>query len=84
MRPTPSSRRQFMTASGAAAAGVYMARNAGGSPAAEMLAREAADKLVGVSKWDLDTPALGRGDKSGQGTAAGWIMRRPRCGRVRR
>ena len=47
-----------MTTSGAAAAGVYMSRNTDGSPAAEMQTRAAADKLAGVSKWDLDTPAL--------------------------
>jgi D-serine deaminase-like pyridoxal phosphate-dependent protein len=46
-----------MTTSGAAAAGVYMSARTSGSAAAEMQAR-AADKLVGTSKWDLDTPAL--------------------------
>jgi 3-hydroxy-D-aspartate aldolase len=47
-----------MTASSAAAATFYMSRNADGYTAAEMQAREAAEKLAGVSKWDLDTPAL--------------------------
>ena len=59
MKPAAQlSRRGFLTASSAAAATLSMSRSAGGYTAAEMQAREAADRLVGVSKWDLDTPAL--------------------------
>ena len=52
------SRRNFITTSGAGAAALCTANNAGGDTATEMQARSAEEKLTGVSKWDLDTPAL--------------------------
>ena len=52
------SRRNFITTSGAGAAALCVSSNAGGYTAADMQARTAEDKLTGVSKWDLDTPAL--------------------------
>jgi len=51
-------RRSFITTSGAGAAALFVSNNAGGYTATEMQARTADDKLSGVSKWDLDTPAL--------------------------
>ena len=51
-------RRSFITTSGAGAAALCVSNNAGGYTATEMQARTADDKLSGVSKWDLDTPAL--------------------------
>jgi D-serine deaminase-like pyridoxal phosphate-dependent protein len=50
-------RRSFITTSSAAAA-LCVSSNAGGYTAAEMQAKVAEDKLTGLSKWDLDTPAL--------------------------
>jgi D-serine deaminase-like pyridoxal phosphate-dependent protein len=50
-------RRSFITTSGAAAA-LCASNNAGGYTAVGMQTRAADDKLKGVSKWDLDTPAL--------------------------
>jgi D-serine deaminase-like pyridoxal phosphate-dependent protein len=52
------SRRNFLVTSGAGAAALCVSGNAGGYTAAEMRARAAADTLTGVSKWELDTPAL--------------------------
>ena len=52
------SRRNFIATSGAGAAALCASSNAGGYTAVEMQARAAEDKLTGVSKWDLDTPAL--------------------------
>jgi D-serine deaminase-like pyridoxal phosphate-dependent protein len=50
-------RRSFIGSSGAAVA-LGVSGTAGGYTAAEMQARSAQDALTGVSKWDLDTPAL--------------------------
>jgi len=52
------SRRNFLVTSGAGAAALCVSGNAGGYTSAEMRARAADDKLTGVSKWELDTPAL--------------------------
>ncbi len=52
------SRRNFIVTSGAGATALCVSGNAGGYTAAEMQSRAAADQLTGVSKWDLDTPAL--------------------------
>jgi D-serine deaminase-like pyridoxal phosphate-dependent protein len=52
------SRRNFIATSGAGAAALCVSSSAGGHTAADMQARTAEDKLTGVSKWDLDTPAL--------------------------
>jgi D-serine deaminase-like pyridoxal phosphate-dependent protein len=52
------SRRGFLVTSGAGAAALCVSGNAGGYTRAEMRALAADDKLVGVSKWELDTPAL--------------------------
>jgi D-serine deaminase-like pyridoxal phosphate-dependent protein len=51
-------RRSFITTSGVAAAALGVSNTAGGHTAVERQARSAEDKLTGVSKWDLDTPAL--------------------------
>jgi D-serine deaminase-like pyridoxal phosphate-dependent protein len=50
------SRRNFLMTSGAAT--VWASGTARGYTGAEMRARAAAGDLTGVSKWDLDTPAL--------------------------
>jgi 3-hydroxy-D-aspartate aldolase len=50
-------RRSFIASSGAAAA-LGASSALGGYTAVEAQARAAEDKLIGVSKWDLDTPAL--------------------------
>ena len=54
----PVSRRNFFVTSGAAAAGLCVAGNVGGYSSAEMRGLAADDKLIGISKWDIDTPAL--------------------------
>lgn len=51
-----SSRRAFLTTAGTAAAGIWIPRPVKGYTAAEMRRIDTAD--VGISKWDLDTPAL--------------------------
>jgi D-serine deaminase-like pyridoxal phosphate-dependent protein len=59
MRPQSRfSRRNFLVTSGAGAAALCVSGNAGGYSSAEMRAFAADDKLTGVSKWELDTPAL--------------------------
>jgi D-serine deaminase-like pyridoxal phosphate-dependent protein len=50
------SRRNFLMTSGAAT--VWASGTARGYSAAEMRVKAAAGDLTGVSKWDLDTPAL--------------------------
>jgi 3-hydroxy-D-aspartate aldolase len=52
------SRRNFLVTSGAGAAALCVSGNAGGYTGAEMRTRAADDKLTGISKWELDTPAL--------------------------
>jgi D-serine deaminase-like pyridoxal phosphate-dependent protein len=52
------SRRNFLVTSGAGAAALCVSGNAGGYTGAEMRALAADDKLIGVSKWELDTPVL--------------------------
>src|ERR1044071_9128825 len=52
------SRRNFLVTSGAGAAALCVSGNAGGYAGAEMRTLAADDKLVGISKWELDTPAL--------------------------
>src|SRR5712691_6696683 len=56
--PLRLSRRNFLVTSGAGAAALCVSGNAGGYTGAEMRARAADDNLTGVSKWELDTPAL--------------------------
>ena len=51
-------RRHFLAASGGGATAFCMAGQVSGPTHAEMGAMAADDKLVGMSKWDLDTPAL--------------------------
>jgi D-serine deaminase-like pyridoxal phosphate-dependent protein len=59
MRPQSRfSRRNFLVTSGAGAAALCVSGNAGGYSSAEMRAFAADDKMIGVSKWELDTPAL--------------------------
>src|SRR5215467_45298 len=57
-QPSRSSRRNFLRTSGAGAAALCVSGNAGGYSSAEMRARAAGNTLTGVSKWELDTPAL--------------------------
>ena len=52
------SRRHFIAGTAAGAASVWIPSPARGYTRADMRAMAAADKLNGVSKWDLDTPAL--------------------------
>jgi D-serine deaminase-like pyridoxal phosphate-dependent protein len=52
------SRRNFMVTSGAGAAALCVSGNASGYTAAEMQSRAATDRLTGISKWEIDTPAL--------------------------
>ena len=59
MEPSSSiTRRSFLVTSSAGAAMFCVPPNVNGYTGEEMLALAAADKLAGVSKWDLDTPAL--------------------------
>lgn len=57
-RNSHMSRRNFLVTSSTGAAAMCVSGNAGGYTGAEMRARAADDSLKGVSKWDLDTPAL--------------------------
>jgi D-serine deaminase-like pyridoxal phosphate-dependent protein len=52
------SRRNFLMTSGTGAAALCVSGSAGGYTASDLRARDAAGTLTGVSKWDLDTPAL--------------------------
>jgi 3-hydroxy-D-aspartate aldolase len=54
----PFSRRGFLTAAGASGITMWIPSGASGYTAAEMREKAAAGKLVGISKWELDTPAL--------------------------
>ncbi len=56
MSRTPTSRRTFFAATAAGAASVWIPRPVKGYSAAEMRAVSPAE--VGISKWELDTPAL--------------------------
>ena len=56
--PSGFSRRNFLVTSGTGAAALCVSGNAGGYTPAEMQTRATDDKLTGVSKWELDTPAL--------------------------
>ena len=58
-RPSGSSRRSFLAGAAAASAWVWIPKPARGYTAAEMrTAAEGASVKPGVSKWELDTPAL--------------------------
>jgi len=52
------SRRGFLQTAGAGTITMWIPNNAIGYTAGEMRAKAAADSLIGVSKWELDTPAL--------------------------
>jgi len=52
------SRRGFLRTAGAGTVTMWIPTNAHGYTTAEMRAKDAAGKLIGVSKWELDTPAL--------------------------
>jgi D-serine deaminase-like pyridoxal phosphate-dependent protein len=56
--PSSFSRRHFLAAAGAGTASVWIPSDVRGYTGAEMLERAETDNLKGVSKWDLDTPAL--------------------------
>lgn len=55
---TRLSRRKFIGSAAAGAAGVWVSDHVRGYTSAQMRAVAATDQLNGVSKWDLDTPAL--------------------------
>ena len=55
LRTSPLSRRSFIAASAVGAAHVWVPTGARGYTAAEL---GAPDGVTGVSKWELDTPAL--------------------------
>jgi len=56
---SPLSRRRFLTAAGTTAATVWIPKDVRGYSKAEMLAHVVDTRLgIGVSKWELDTPAL--------------------------
>ena len=55
---SPFSRRHFLQTAGASGIVMWIPTHANGYTAAEMRAKAAKDSLVGVSKWELDTPAL--------------------------
>jgi D-serine deaminase-like pyridoxal phosphate-dependent protein len=57
MKPSIS-RRHFVTAAGTTAATFWIPKRVYGYSKAEMLARADTRTGLGVSKWDLDTPAL--------------------------
>jgi D-serine deaminase-like pyridoxal phosphate-dependent protein len=52
------SRRGFLQSAGASAVTIWVPTNASGFTGAEMRAKSADGTLIGVSKWELDTPAL--------------------------
>ena len=52
------SRRNFLVTSGTGAAALCVSGNAGGYTPAQMQSNAVNDKLTGISKWELDTPAL--------------------------
>jgi D-serine deaminase-like pyridoxal phosphate-dependent protein len=52
------SRRQFLQTAGAGGITMWIPTHASGYTAAEVRAKSADASLVGVSKWELDTPAL--------------------------
>ena len=54
----PTSRRAFLQTAGASGITMWIPSGASGYTAAEMRAKAAAGSLIGVSKWELDTPAL--------------------------
>ena len=56
--PSRFSRRHFIGSAAAGAATVWIPAAARGYTSAEMRALAANEKATGVSKWDLDTPAL--------------------------
>ena len=59
MAPRSSvSRRNFLVTSGAGAAALCVSGNAGGYTGAEMRLAQSTDQLTGISKWEIDTPAL--------------------------
>ena len=57
-RASRSSRRNFLLTSSAGAAALCVPGNASGYTSGEMRAFAANNKLTGISKWELDTPAL--------------------------
>jgi D-serine deaminase-like pyridoxal phosphate-dependent protein len=58
MQNTTMSRRYFLAAAGAGTASAWVPSSVRGYRGAELRQREADGTLTGVSKWDLDTPAL--------------------------
>src|SRR5438046_9401765 len=52
------SRRGFLQTAGAGTVTMWIPNHASGYTAADMRAKAAGGSLIGVSKWELDTPAL--------------------------
>jgi len=58
MNVTPLSRRGFLKTAGAGGITMWIPNKASGYTSAEMRVKDAEGSLVGVSKWELDTPVL--------------------------
>ena len=59
MKPSTVSRRNFLQTAGVGAVTVWVPKNVSGYTAGEMRSKAVDTKMgVGVSKWELDTPAL--------------------------
>lgn len=58
MKSTPLSRRRLLQAAGTGALTMWIPKTVRGYSAAEMRTKEADGTAIGVSKWELDTPAL--------------------------
>jgi D-serine deaminase-like pyridoxal phosphate-dependent protein len=58
MKTTPISRRGLLQAAGTGALTMWIPTGVRGYSGAEMRAKAADNSLIGVSKWELDTPAL--------------------------
>src|SRR5881409_3610402 len=59
MKPSTMARRRFLQTAGVGAMTVWVPKSASGYTGAEMWAKTTDTRMgVGVSKWELDTPAL--------------------------
>ena len=60
LRTSTASRRAFLSGAAAASAYFWIPKSVNGYSTAEMLAMTTVDNKVkpGISKWELDTPAL--------------------------
>src|SRR6476619_6195629 len=58
MKTPPLSRRDVLQAAGTGALTMWIPKSVSGYTSAEMRAKAADGTAIGVSKWELDTPAL--------------------------